>query len=154
MCFLEAAGKQEILCRTPLAGPAGQFWLRGLMEPFGLRREDVLIANVLRCHPPKNTYPTGKLRDLAEHHCRQYDEAIRAFSPNLFIVTFHPAAILRTPAYYEPTKRAVEKALGFLERGFRPCLLMGDKAAKLVFPIIAEENLTRWQGHWFQGEWP
>jgi uracil-DNA glycosylase family 4 len=52
----EAPGEQEDLQGEPFVGRAGQL-LNEMIRAIGLRREDVYIANVLKCRPPKNRDP-------------------------------------------------------------------------------------------------
>src|SRR5437660_6171964 len=52
----EAPGFHEDKQGEPFVGAAGQLLTRMLGE-IGLRREDVYIANVLRCRPPGNRDP-------------------------------------------------------------------------------------------------
>ncbi len=47
----EAPGFHEDKQGEPFVGAAGQL-LTTLLGEIGLRREDVYIANVLKCHPP------------------------------------------------------------------------------------------------------
>lgn len=49
----EAPGKNEDLQGEPFVGAAGHY-LNELLGCAGLRREDVFIANVLKCRPPGN----------------------------------------------------------------------------------------------------
>lgn len=49
----EAPGKNEDLQGEPFVGAAGKF-LSELLEDAGLKREDIFIANVLKCRPPAN----------------------------------------------------------------------------------------------------
>ena len=52
----EAPGKNEDLQGKPFVGAAGKF-LDELLEAAGLKREEVFIANVLKCRPPSNRNP-------------------------------------------------------------------------------------------------
>jgi uracil-DNA glycosylase family 4 len=52
----EAPGAQEDLQGLPFVGRAGQL-LNELLHEFGLDRNDVFIANVLKCRPPGNRDP-------------------------------------------------------------------------------------------------
>src|SRR5512136_889943 len=52
----EAPGRNEDLQGEPFVGAAGKF-LDELLAEAGLRREDVYIANVLKCRPPGNRDP-------------------------------------------------------------------------------------------------
>lgn len=52
----EGPGRDEDLQGEPFVGRAGQLLTR-LIEGIGLRREDVYIANVVKCRPPGNRDP-------------------------------------------------------------------------------------------------
>lgn len=52
----EAPGKNEDLQGRPFVGAAGKF-LDELLAHAGLAREEVFIANVLKCRPPSNRNP-------------------------------------------------------------------------------------------------
>ncbi|MBU1118659.1 uracil-DNA glycosylase [Patescibacteria group bacterium] len=52
----EGPGKNEDLQGLPFVGAAGQF-LTELLGTIGLSREDVFIANVVKCRPPGNRDP-------------------------------------------------------------------------------------------------
>ncbi|MSQ26780.1 MAG: uracil-DNA glycosylase [Dehalococcoidia bacterium] len=52
----EAPGFNEDKQGRPFVGAAGQF-LEGLLSAGGLRREQVYIANVVKCRPPNNRDP-------------------------------------------------------------------------------------------------
>ncbi len=54
----EAPGRNEDLQAEPFVGPAGKFLDELLRDILGLRREDVFIANVIKCRPPENRDPT------------------------------------------------------------------------------------------------
>ena len=52
----EAPGRDEDLQGKPFVGRAGQL-LTKIIESIGLKREDVYIANILKCRPPGNRNP-------------------------------------------------------------------------------------------------
>jgi len=53
----EAPGEQEDRTGVPFVGPAGQLLTDIVTKGMGLRREEVAIANVLKCRPPGNRDP-------------------------------------------------------------------------------------------------
>jgi DNA polymerase len=65
----EAPGAEEDRQGLPFVGRAGGF-LTELLEGIGLKREDVFIANVLKCRPPGNRDPQPEEIDS----CRPYLE--------------------------------------------------------------------------------
>jgi DNA polymerase len=52
----EAPGKEEDLQGLPFVGDAGML-LKRLIEKMGMKREDVYIANIIKCRPPMNRDP-------------------------------------------------------------------------------------------------
>jgi uracil-DNA glycosylase len=52
----EAPGRDEDTQGIPFVGRAGQL-LTKMIEAMGLKREDVYIANVIKCRPPENRNP-------------------------------------------------------------------------------------------------
>lgn len=52
----EAPGRDEDLKGEPFVGRAGQL-LTKIIEAMGFKREDVYIANVVKCRPPENRNP-------------------------------------------------------------------------------------------------
>lgn len=52
----EGPGEEEDRMGRPFVGPAGQLLTR-IIQAMGLRREDVYIANVVKCRPPGNRVP-------------------------------------------------------------------------------------------------
>jgi len=55
----EAPGAQEDKTGYPFCGPAGKI-LDELLVSIGIKREDVYIANILKCRPPGNRDPEEK----------------------------------------------------------------------------------------------
>lgn len=75
----EAPGFHEDQQGRPFVGAAGRF-LEELLESIGLTREDVYIANVIKCRPPSNRDP---LPDEIEA-CKPFlDRQIELIQPKL-----------------------------------------------------------------------
>jgi uracil-DNA glycosylase len=53
----EAPGEREDQRGEPFVGPAGQL-LNAMLHAIGLARDDVFIANILKCRPPRNRDPS------------------------------------------------------------------------------------------------
>jgi uracil-DNA glycosylase len=53
----EGPGRDEDLQGEPFVGRAGQLLTDIITKGMGLRREDVYIANVVKCRPPQNRNP-------------------------------------------------------------------------------------------------
>lgn len=56
MIIGEAPGAEEDRKGEPFVGRAGQL-LNAMLQAIGLRRDDVYIANILKCRPPRNRDP-------------------------------------------------------------------------------------------------
>jgi DNA polymerase len=77
----EAPGWHEDQQGRPFVGPAGQF-LEQLLASIGLRREQVYIANVVKCRPPQNRDPLPAETDA----CRKWlDRQIEIIRPRMII---------------------------------------------------------------------
>lgn len=90
----EAPGKNEDLQGEPFVGAAGKY-LNELLACAGLRREDIYIANVLKCRPPSNRDPRPEEIECCADYLR---DQTRAINPE-FIVTlgnFATKFILKT----------------------------------------------------------
>ncbi|QPK61780.1 uracil-DNA glycosylase [Methylomonas sp. LL1] len=59
MLIGEAPGQNEDLQGEPFVGKAGQL-LTEMLRAIGLKREEVFIANVLKCRPPNNRDPQAE----------------------------------------------------------------------------------------------
>ena len=77
----EAPGQQEDRQGRPFVGPAGRF-LDELLSGVGLKREDVFIANMIKCRPPNNRDPLPA--EVAA--CTKYlDRQIELLQPDLIV---------------------------------------------------------------------
>jgi DNA polymerase len=72
----EAPGFHEDKQGVPFVGAAGQL-LSKLLAEIGMRREDVYIANVLKCRPPGNRDPQPEEIEACEPHLWRQIELIR-----------------------------------------------------------------------------
>jgi uracil-DNA glycosylase len=69
----EAPGAEEDRRGEPFVGRAGKL-LDAMLATVGRTREDVYIANVLKCRPPKNRDPQGKeVQECGTYLLRQID---------------------------------------------------------------------------------
>jgi len=123
----EAPGADEDIQGVPFVGRAGQL-LTKIIEAIGMKREDVYIANVIKCRPPQNRNPEPDEVETCEPFLfRQIDsikpkvivalgkfgaqtllrtlEPISRLRGRVFeyrgaklIPTFHPAYLLRNPS--------------------------------------------------------
>jgi uracil-DNA glycosylase family 4 len=84
----EAPGADEDATGRPFVGKAGQLLTR-MLASIGLAREDVYIANVLKCRPPENRPPQPD--EVAA--CRPYlKEQAALLRPELVLVLGNHAA--------------------------------------------------------------
>jgi uracil-DNA glycosylase family 4 len=123
----EAPGADEDIQGVPFVGRAGQL-LTKIIEAINLKRDDVYIANVIKCRPPQNRNPEPdeieqcepflfrqidfikpkvivSLGKFATHTLLRTEEPISRLRGRMFdyrgaklIPTFHPAYLLRNPS--------------------------------------------------------
>jgi len=90
----EAPGAEEDARGEPFVGRAGQL-LNSMLRAVGLKREEVYIANVLKCRPPHNRDPLAS--EAAE--CLPYlEQQIALLKPKIMLAVGRVAAqnLLRT----------------------------------------------------------
>ena len=69
----EGPGYHEDRQGRPFVGPAGQF-LEELLASIGMTREDVFIANMIKCRPPQNRDPSpAEMSSCGKYLDRQID---------------------------------------------------------------------------------
>ncbi|MFH1865980.1 MAG: uracil-DNA glycosylase [Candidatus Eisenbacteria bacterium] len=127
----EAPGRDEDAQGVPFVGRAGQL-LNKILEAAGIERDDVYIANIIKCRPPNNRTPlTNEIEACIPYLGRQ----VALIAPKIIctlglpatqtllgirgsmgslrgkvyvegdvkvIPTYHPAAALRDPKYKRP----------------------------------------------------
>jgi len=148
MCVGEAPGATEDETGHPFVGAAGQL-LTKILGAIQLTRDDVFIANVLKHRPPGNRNPTpDEVRACSPYLLRQIEIvrprvilALGTFAAQTLldtktpigklrgmvhryfgvplIVTYHPAALLRNPAWKRPTWEDVQLARRVLDSPHR-----------------------------------
>lgn len=122
----EAPGADEDLQGEPFVGRAGQL-LNNMIKAMGLRREDIYIANIIKCRPPNNRTPERDECETCSPFLMRQIEAIKPkaivalgavaaktllainapmsefrghwydFRGTKLAVTYHPAYLLRDP---------------------------------------------------------
>jgi DNA polymerase len=94
MLIGEAPGRDEDLKGIPFVGRAGQL-LTLMLQAISLKREEVFIANVLKCRPPNNRDPQPDEIEKCEPYLLKQIEMI---SPKLIVTLgrFASASLLRT----------------------------------------------------------
>lgn len=90
----EAPGADEDIQGVPFVGRAGQL-LTKIIEAIGLKRDDVYIANVIKCRPPGNRNPDPDEVEACEGFLFRQIDSIR---PTVIVAlgTFAAKALLKT----------------------------------------------------------
>jgi len=134
----EAPGEQEDLSGVPFVGRAGQL-LDKFLYAVDIDRNDVYIANILKCRPPKNRDPLPEEEDMCIDYLRRQValinpkvivclgriSAMRLIKPDfkitqehgvwfkkggyLMTAVYHPAALLRDPRKKEDMLQDMRK---------------------------------------------
>lgn len=151
----EAPGADEDTQGEPFVGRAGQL-LNNMIAAMGLRREDVYIANVIKCRPPGNRTPERDECDVCSPFLlRQIDAvgpkavvalgAVAArsllqlndtmanlrgrwfdFRGRKLAVTYHPAYLLRDPRQKKEAWKDLQMVMA--ELGLKPPAKNSDPA--------------------------
>ena len=136
----DAPGKDELI-KGPFAGTSGKFFDQ-LLASIGLRRENIYLTNVVKCHPPGNRDPRPEEQEACivylKHEtillrpkiivCLGRVAAQRIIRPDFRITrehgsflyrkntwltaVYHPSAILRDPLKMEETREDFRKIRG------------------------------------------
>ena len=144
VCVGEAPGASEDETGRPFVGQAGQL-LTKILEAIKLSRDEVFIVNVLKHRPPGNRNPLPIEVDACRPYLIRQLEIIRpavivafgTFAAQTLldtklsigklrgaihryhgipvVVTYHPAALLRNPAWKRPTWEDVQLARRLLD---------------------------------------
>ncbi len=139
----EAPGRDEDLQGQPFVGRAGQL-LTDIIKAMKLTRDDVYIANVIKCRPPENRNPEADELDACRPYIRRQVELIqpkvivalgkfglqslteRAYSISSvrgewleyngikLMPTYHPAYLLRTPGAKKDVWNDMKKVMAEL----------------------------------------
>ncbi len=137
MCVGEAPGYDEDKQGNPFVGAAGQL-LDKILAAIGFNREEVYIANIVKCRPPGNRDPEPEeaaeclpflkkqiamiqpkfilaLGRVAAQNLLATQESlsslrgtIQQFENIQVVVTYHPAALLRNPQWKRQTWEDVQ----------------------------------------------
>src|SRR5207248_2425777 len=139
----EGPGADEDEQGEPFVGRAGQL-LNNMIVAMGLRREDVYIANVVKCRPPQNRAPErDEIETCSPFLMRQIDvirpkiivalgataaktllgisdsmASLRGrlydFRDTKLAVTYHPAFLLRDPRQKKEAWKDLQMVMSFL----------------------------------------
>lgn len=143
----EGPGADEDEQGEPFVGRAGQL-LNNMISAMGLKRQDVYIANVVKCRPPGNRNPEKDESDTCGPFLLRQIEVIRpkvivalgavaakymlAINDNManlrgrwyefkgakLAVTYHPAYLLRDPRQKKETWKDLQMVMKYL--GLKP----------------------------------
>jgi DNA polymerase len=119
----EAPGADEDEQGVPFVGRAGQL-LTKIFEAIGLRRDDVYIANVIKCRPPGNRNPEPDEVATCEPFLAQQIDIVR---PRVIVAlgTFAAHLLLRTDAPISRIRGVVHEYRGAsLIPTFHPAYLL------------------------------
>ena len=139
----EGPGRDEDLSGEPFVGRAGKL-LTDMIKAMGLQREDVYIANIVKCRPPDNRQPEhDEVAACSPFLMRQIDviqpkvictlgntptqtlmqttQGISRFRGEWFefrnaklMPTYHPAYLLRNPAAKADVWKDLQKVMAVL----------------------------------------
>jgi DNA polymerase len=125
----EAPGADEDVQGIPFVGRAGQL-LTKIIEAIDLKREDVYIANVIKCRPPGNRNPEQDEVETCEPFLFQQIDVIK---PRVVVAlgTFAARALLRT---LDPISRLRGRVYDYrgakLIPTFHPAYLLRNPSSK------------------------
>lgn len=127
----EAPGRDEDSQGEPFVGRSGKL-LTSILESIQLSRNDVYIANIIKCRPPNNRKPSTKEVDTCEVYLHKQIELINPkyilalgltaadtllkeknimkdirgkildYRGKKLMITYHPSALLRNPNFKRP----------------------------------------------------
>jgi uracil-DNA glycosylase family 4 len=136
----EAPGADEDMQGEPFVGRAGQL-LNNMIKAMGLRREDVYIANIIKCRPPGNRTPEREECETCSPFLMRQIAAIKPkalvalgavaaktllainapmtefrgrwfdFRGTKLAVTYHPAFLLRDPRQKKETWKDLQMVM-------------------------------------------
>ncbi|MEE9358290.1 uracil-DNA glycosylase [Candidatus Vondammii sp. HM_W22] len=143
MVIGEAPGADEDRKGEPFVGRAGQLLTR-MLRAIGLNREQVFIANILKCRPPGNRDPRSDevqkcepflqrqvtlvkpkvilaVGRVAAHNLLKSDETLGRMRGKTFnyngipvVVSYHPAYLLRSPEQKAKSWQDLQRTLRLL----------------------------------------
>ncbi len=121
----EAPGEQEDKTGTPFVGRAGQL-LDRFLYAVDIPREDVYIANVVKCRPPKNRDPKPEEEDACIGFLR---EQVKVIKPKIIVCLGRISAMKLIKPDYKITKEHgtwVEKGDFLMTAVYHPAALLRD----------------------------
>ena len=125
----EAPGEQEDLQGKPFVGRAGQL-LDKFLYAVDIKREDVYIANILKCRPPKNRDPLPEEEDACIGFLR---EQVKLIKPKMIVCLGRISAIRLIKPDFKITKEHGQwfnKGQFLMCAVYHPALLLRDPRKK------------------------
>ena len=143
----EAPGADEDIQGEPFVGRAGQL-LTKIIEAIGMKREDVFIANVLKCRPPGNRNPEPDEVEQCEPFLHRQIDIVKPkvivalgkfaaqcllktntpitrlrgqefkYRDAILMPTYHPAFLLRTPSAKREVWEDMKRVKAILDSRF------------------------------------
>ena len=125
----EAPGEQEDKTGTPFVGRAGQL-LDKYLYAVDIPRENVYIANILKCRPPKNRDPLPAEEDACMEFLRRQ---VRLIQPKVIVCLGRISAMRLIKPDFKITKEHgqwFEKGNFLITAVYHPALLLRDPRKK------------------------
>ncbi len=127
----EGPGANEDETGRPFVGKAGMLLTKIIENVLGLKREDVYIANIIKCRPPNNRVPT--IEEVTS--CKPYlMEQIDVIKPKIIVALGSTSYHHLTGEYDLPISRVRGEVLEFgdakLIPTFHPSFLLRNPSAK------------------------
>lgn len=117
----EAPGEKEDLSGIPFVGAAGKLFDKYLTA-VDINREDVYIANILKCRPPKNRDPKPDEEDACIDYLRKQVEII---NPKLIVCLGRISAMRLIKPDFKITK---EHGIVYKKGGYEICAVYHPSA--------------------------
>ena len=125
----EAPGEKEDLSGLPFVGAAGKL-LDHYLGAIGLKTEQVYIANILKCRPPKNRDPLPEEEDACIEYLR---EQVRLIRPKIIVCLGRISAMRLIKPDFKITKEHgvwFEKGNFLMTAVYHPAALLRDPRKK------------------------
>jgi DNA polymerase len=127
----EAPGANEDEAGKPFVGKAGMLLVKIIENVLNLKREDVYIANIIKCRPPNNRVPT--LEEVTS--CKPYLlEQINLIKPKIIVALGSTSYHHLTGDYDMPISKIRGEVLEFADAKliptFHPSFLLRNPSAK------------------------
>lgn len=142
----EGPGEQEDLQAEPFVGPAGKLFTR-MLNAIGLTRDEVYIANIVKCRPPGNRDPLEEERAA----CAKYLEGqIALVAPKIIVCLGRVAAQALLDKEFRITKQRGQwfdrDGISYIAT-YHPSALLRDERTKMPswedFKMIRDELRKR-----------